>query len=316
MKNCQKRIESKGREKGYVVNLHVLEGCNYKCKHCFAHFESGATLSVEQWKQAIDNITKKTFVSRFNLAGGEPLMYSGLDDLIEYINAKGIDVSIITNGFYLTEERIKRFKGKVSMIGISVDSLRPEVLRRMGRCTKDNEIIDMSRYVELCRLVKENGIKMKIDTVVSAENLHEDFKGFIQEVYPDRWKVLKMKRFVYNGFDNTDMEITNEEFKLFCFRHRDVPHIAEVSMRKSYIIIDPAGRLIDNSNDANNPIADLLHDDFSQSFASMPFDGELYEERYKDNLKVHFPVPGCAFQKGTNEKITILVENKRKRAAS
>lgn len=23
----------------YVVNLHILEQCNYRCKYCFAHYE-------------------------------------------------------------------------------------------------------------------------------------------------------------------------------------------------------------------------------------------------------------------------------------
>jgi len=267
-------------KKDYVVNLHVLENCNYRCEHCFAHFEQDGMLSIKKWKQIIDNIIKKTPIRRFNFAGGEPFLYPHLDELIDYIHAKGIDVSIITNGFLLSEKLITCFKGKVSMVGISIDAIHPKVLQNLGRCTKDNEILDTDRCIALCKLLKENGIMVKINTVVSNMNLHEDFTTFIQTVRPDRWKILKMQRFIYKSYNNTHMEITDDEFKNFCSRHCGVPHIAEESMKNSYIFVDPTGRLIDNSNHTNEPIADLLHDDFSKAFASISFNEELYKSRY------------------------------------
>jgi radical S-adenosyl methionine domain-containing protein 2 len=108
---------------GFIINLHLLEKCNYRCKHCFARFDSYKLLSVQNWKRIIDNITEKTPVSRFNLAGGEPLLYQGLDEIIEYINTKDIQVSLITNGYLLSEEHIHEFKGRLSMVGISIDAL-------------------------------------------------------------------------------------------------------------------------------------------------------------------------------------------------
>lgn len=28
------------KETSLKINLHILEPCNYKCKHCFAHFDN------------------------------------------------------------------------------------------------------------------------------------------------------------------------------------------------------------------------------------------------------------------------------------
>ena len=91
----------------YVVNLHILEQCNYKCKYCFAHYESNKILSLDQWKLIVDNVSESISVKRFNIAGGEPLLYPKLNELISYINSKGIPVSIITNGILLSESFIE-----------------------------------------------------------------------------------------------------------------------------------------------------------------------------------------------------------------
>jgi len=266
--------------KDYVVNLHLLENCNYHCKHCFAHFNYVVTLSAHDWKQIIDNITKKTPVSRFNLAGGEPLLYKGLDELIEYINSKNIQVSLITNGHLLSEEHIRRFKGKVSMVGLSIDALQPELLRKIGRCTENQEVLSLEKCVILCKSLRRNKIKLKINTVVSRLNLHEDFTNFIRTVCPTRWKILKMKQFSSVNLDNTGLEITENEFNRFCSTYTSLPHIQEASLKNSYIMVDAGGRLVDNSGESYTVSANLLNEDFETALNTMRFDRELYEARY------------------------------------
>jgi len=265
---------------GYIINLHLLEKCNYYCKHCFARFDSYKQLSAQDWKRIIDNITEKTHVCRFNMAGGEPLLYQGLDELIEYINAKDIQVSLITNGYLLSEERIRRFKRRLSMVGISIDALHAGVLREMGRCTKKQEILSMNRCIALCKSIKENDIQLKINTVVTRLNLHENMSNFIQTVCPDRWKILKMKQFSSGDNDNFDLEITEDEFNKFCSMYTSVPHIEEPSLKNAYIMVDSNGCLVDNSSENNQPVVNLLQEDFVKGFDALHLDKKLYESRY------------------------------------
>jgi radical S-adenosyl methionine domain-containing protein 2 len=265
---------------GYIVNLHLLENCNYRCKHCYAHFYCTARLSVQNWKHIIDNITEKTPVSRFNLAGGEPLLYQGIDELIEYINFKKIQVSLITNGYLLSEKHIRGFKGMVSMVGLSIDAIQPELLRKMGRCTQAQEILSTENCIALCKSIHKNGIQLKINTVVSRLNICENFTDFIQTICPTRWKILKMKRFSTINFDNTELEITENEFNWFCSNYTSLPHIEEANLKNSYIMVDAGGKLVDNSGESYKVVADLLQDDFWTGFNTMRFDTELYESRY------------------------------------
>jgi wyosine [tRNA(Phe)-imidazoG37] synthetase (radical SAM superfamily) len=99
---------------------------------------------------AIDTYFRENGIEdgRINIAGGEPLMYRRLDDIIDYIAEKNIKVSIITNGAKLTEERIASWSGKVAMIGISIDSITAEADIRIGRCDSCNNHLELEHLVE------------------------------------------------------------------------------------------------------------------------------------------------------------------------
>jgi radical S-adenosyl methionine domain-containing protein 2 len=219
-------------------------------------------------------------VKRFNLAGGEPLLCPFLGELIDFINSRGVEASIITNGFLLTSELVKQFKGKVSMIGLSIDSLKPELCRSIGRCNHRGEIINEETYVELCRTIKASGIVLKINTVVSSLTLHVDMAGFIRIVKPDRFKLLKMKVFRKSGFDNSSLAITDAQFDEVCRHYSEFHPVIEKMMASAYIFVDPVGNLIDNSGDDNNPVGNLCHEDFTGCFHRLIFNDSLYKQRY------------------------------------
>ena len=107
--SLRESLENMKKEE-YVINLHILEACNFKCKYCFAHFDYMKMLPVNVWKHIVDNVANSMYVRRFNIAGGEPMLYPHLDELIQYIKEKGFEVSIITIGFLLSEEFIERNK--------------------------------------------------------------------------------------------------------------------------------------------------------------------------------------------------------------
>jgi radical S-adenosyl methionine domain-containing protein 2 len=166
------------------------------------------------------------------------------------------------------------------MLGISIDALNPKLLREMGRCTPNQETLNLDRSIALCKSIKRNDIRLKINTVVSKLNRHENLTDFIKTVCPTRWKLLKMKRFSFGDFNNSELEITENEFTHFCSMHTNLYHIEEKSLINSYIIVDSGGRLLDNNNDSHKVIADLSSVDFKTAFHALPFNDALYEERY------------------------------------
>lgn len=75
------------------VNVHVTEKCNFHCRQCYAKFEEHLVPTTEEWMRIIDNCHASGIVNAYNFAGGEPLLYKGLNKLIKYAYSKGAAVS-------------------------------------------------------------------------------------------------------------------------------------------------------------------------------------------------------------------------------
>lgn len=184
-------------KKKYKINLHILEACNFRYRQCFSKFGTEKLLPVKDWEKIVDNCIAGADVIEFNIAGGEPMLYPGLVELVKYIRDKGVKVSLITNGSLMNEEWIKNCAGMFETIGFSMDSINDDTNRKIGRCDRNEKTIPAGRIVELCGLIRKYapGCQIKINTVVSALNKDEVMSDFIDEIATDRWKILRMKTF-------------------------------------------------------------------------------------------------------------------------
>lgn len=289
-------------KKKYKINLHVLEACNFKCRQCFSKFGTEKLLPMEGWKKIVDNCIAGADVDEFNIAGGEPILYPGLAELVKYIRSKGIKVSLITNGSLMDEKWIKNYARLYETIGFSVDSLDDETNKKIGRCDRNGKTIPASRIVKLCGMIRKYapGCRIKINTVVSALNKDEVMSDFIDEIAADRWKILRMKPFQYDGFSNLDIQVSDAEFLRFVEKNRKKDRkeggkeagagaelakrevVVEPDMRASYVLIDSNGCLLDNAVDEMTPVAvcDCLREDFADGLKKLTLDRKKYEARY------------------------------------
>lgn len=85
-------------------------------------------------------------------------------------------------------------------------------------------------------------------------NQNEVLSHFIGQAKPERWKIFKILPVLgQNSDDISGLEITDAEFQHFLDINKDLPQgIAIVpenndAMTGSYLMIDPAGRLFDNT---------------------------------------------------------------------
>lgn len=289
-------------KKKYKINLHVLESCNFKCRQCFSKFGTEKLLPVKDWEKIVDNCIAGADVTEFNIAGGEPMLYPGLVELVQYIRDKGVKVSLITNGSLMDEEWIKNYAGMYETIGFSVDSLDDETNKKIGRCNRNGKTIPASRIVKLCGMIRKYapGCRIKINTVVSALNKDEMMSDFIDEIAADRWKILRMKPFQYDNFSNLDIQVSDAEFLRFVEKNRKKDRkeggkeagagaelaerevVVEPDMRASYVLIDSNGCLLDNAVDEMTPVAvcDCLREDFADGLRRLTLDRKRYEARY------------------------------------
>lgn len=271
-----------------VINFHLTNSCNYKCTYCFGKFPEKRDLSLEKACAVIDNINRyfkrnKIADGRINLAGGEPLLYPYLDELIDCIHAYGIKVSVITNGSLLDEKRIASWKGKVDCIGLSLDSALPDTNLSIGRCCK-GRALTIKQAVRITQAIHRNGIKLKINTVVSKLNASENMKEFYKRLKPDRLKFLQVS--VVEGINGGAQKfaVSKKEFDSFCRRHKNccTNTVREYcdDMENSYLMINPQGEFQLNDSGEYRTFGNCLEEELFEIIKRVPIDENKFNSRY------------------------------------
>ena len=123
--------------KPLYAQIAITERCNLRCPFCYASSspDKGKMWDLEGLMELIHFLDSYGLLG-VALGGGEPFMHPQLCEVVRRTwNETGLDVSITTNGFAATKERIGQIEGYASEVRVSVR--RPEdcaVLRRfLGR---------------------------------------------------------------------------------------------------------------------------------------------------------------------------------------
>ncbi len=256
------------------VNYHIWEPCNMRCRFCFATFQDvkqdmelpKGHLPEQDCISIVEQLAQEGF-EKINFAGGEPTLCKWLPDLISRAKRHGMVTSIVTNGSRITTEWLNGLNGVLDWIALSIDTVDPERLNRIGRTVR-NVPIDKKEYLQKIDAIKQRGIRLKINTVVTSETWQEDFTSFIGLAKPERWKILQALPVKGQNDEHiADLEITKDQFEAYVQRNRIVendeiivvPESNEL-MTASYIMVDPAGRFFDNDRGTytySRPILDV-----------------------------------------------------------
>ena len=244
-----------------------------RCGFCFATFQDikpdilpQGHLGREDCLSIVEALAKSGF-RKINFAGGEPTLCRWLPELINRAKELGLTTSAVTNGSRLTREWIGSIKGSLDWVTLSIDSLDPDTLIRIGRTTRSGPM-GKQDYLRVIGDLKESGIRLKINTVVTRHNIDESLSDFITETRPERWKLLQVLPIQgQNGHAVDEYLVSEDEFDNYVQMNRGVEtHGIKVVpesnnlMTGSYVMVDPAGRFFDNvagSHTYSKPILEV-----------------------------------------------------------
>ena len=172
------------------------------CKFCFATFQDvkqemklpKGHLPEEDCISVVDRIAEFGF-EKINFAGGEPTLCPWLPDLIARAKEHGMVTSIVTNGSKITDLWLNDLHGSLDWIGLSIDTVDPEKLVRLGRAIAGKVPITEAEYLDIIGEIKRHKIRLKINTVVTSVTWKENFTQFHSDWrQPERWKLLQALR--------------------------------------------------------------------------------------------------------------------------
>ncbi|MGA2216441.1 MAG: radical SAM protein [Terracidiphilus sp.] len=110
-----------------LLMIHLLGRCNLECLHCYMEGSPRRTeqLPLELVLQAIEECPRLG-IGTIVVTGGEPLLYRGLDQVLEAAaNLPNVQTTLCTNGTLLTAGKAEQFRKLGLRINISIDG-QPE----------------------------------------------------------------------------------------------------------------------------------------------------------------------------------------------
>lgn len=111
-----------------IAILAITRKCNYKCKHCYEHFNLADedSVPIERWKEVIKDI-QKLGASIITFSGGEPMLrYNGLLELLESADKTLSDLHIHTSGNGVSMEKALALKSTgLHAAAIGLDDVNP-----------------------------------------------------------------------------------------------------------------------------------------------------------------------------------------------
>ena len=121
------------------LRISVTDRCNIRCFYCMpmenVQFKPREELLTYEEIESFVRALAPCGVNKLRITGGEPLVRSGLPQLLETLNAiPGVeDLALTTNGVLLAEHAEALKKAGLHRLNISLDGLSEETFQRIAR---------------------------------------------------------------------------------------------------------------------------------------------------------------------------------------
>jgi MoaA/NifB/PqqE/SkfB family radical SAM enzyme len=132
----------------FLVQIVPMRRCNLACTYCNEYDKTSDPVPLPTMLRRIDRLAELRSAS-VTVSGGEPLMHPGLDEIIQQIRQRGMIAGLITNGFYLGPERIRRLNAAgLEYLQISVDNVEPDETSQKSLKTLDRKLEHLAAHAK------------------------------------------------------------------------------------------------------------------------------------------------------------------------
>lgn len=179
------------------------------CEWCYVPF-GGKRPDPAVCEQIIERSAELGF-EVFTFAGGDPLLYEFLPELIASAKRRGLFVHVDTNGIGLqcTDATVSLLAERIDLLGLPLDGPRSDVHDRMRSTTSHFELV-----IDRLKWLRPFMSKVKINTLVSScnANVVHEMVPLIAGLNPSRWSLYQYWPLSYGKSAITRHIISDEEF--------------------------------------------------------------------------------------------------------
>jgi MoaA/NifB/PqqE/SkfB family radical SAM enzyme len=151
-----------------LAHIIPMRRCNLACAYCNEYDNYSDPVPTEEMLRRLDKLADLG-TSVITISGGEPMMHPEIYEIVAHIRRRRMIAGLITNGFYLTPEKIKRFNDAgLEYLQISIDNVEPDEVSKKSLRLLDKRLVWLSEHANFhinINSVIGGGIKNPEDAV-------------------------------------------------------------------------------------------------------------------------------------------------------
>jgi len=198
-----------------LAHIIPIRRCNLACAYCNEYDDYSKPVPLDVMRRRLDRLAElgTTVVT---LSGGEPMLHPEVDDIIMHIRKHGIMAGMITNGYLLTADRVRRLnQAGLEHMQISIDNVRPDDVSKKSLKVLDKKLQLLADHAEFhvnINSVVGGGIHHPTDALevgrravelgfTSTVGIIHDGDGQLRPLKPEEREVyLRMKRMAKRSY--------------------------------------------------------------------------------------------------------------------
>ena len=159
-----------------LAHIIPMRRCNLACTYCNEFDDFSKPVPLDTLFARLDHLAGLG-TTVITISGGEPLLHPDLDAVIAHIRKCGMIAGMITNGYLLTADRIKRLnQAGLDHLQISIDNVMPDDVSKKSLKVLDRKLQLLSEHADFhvnINSVVGGGIKNPQDALVIGKRALE-----------------------------------------------------------------------------------------------------------------------------------------------
>lgn len=269
----------------YNVSWLLTNNCNYDCGFCWRVLDR-KNIRLPEALSITENLAEAG-MRKMSWAGGEPLLFRGIEELIKRTSGLGVETMLITNGSLIDRVFAKGLPDELDWLTLPLEGIGEFINIAVGR-----QAGHYDRVQKLIERYRSTDIKIKINSVATSKNLSNllEIPEYLNDWGVQRWKVFQF--YPIRGFatiNSVDYQLGNEAFERF--REQLEERCAALGVQSqvviestddldnSYYTLSPDGCVYVSQQGSDIYLGDLTKDDPDLVFSDPRLDKLKYETR-------------------------------------
>ena len=131
-----------------LAHMIPMRRCNLACTYCNEFDDFSKPVPIETMYERLDRLAELG-TTIITISGGEPLLHPDLDAIIAHIRRRGLIAGLITNGYLLTADRVKRLNhAGLDHLQISIDNVMPDEVSKKSLKVLDRKLQVLAEHAD------------------------------------------------------------------------------------------------------------------------------------------------------------------------